>query len=273
MKKYDIKIGIHMPPQYGDMKPYRDAWMKAEELGVDRIYNADHFHAQVLTKDVVKDAAPSPTRYEKNFEATTVQAAMAATTSRVEIGCLVHANSYRNPNLMADMARTIDHISGGRFILGMGSGYLQPDYDEYGYEFGTAKSRMMDFVRDIPIIKARLGKLNPPPLRRIPLLMAAMGEIGMGVCAEHADIWHVYGELEKIAQKCEAFKQKCREIGRDPAEVELSTSYFPGLAENGDPDAFLALGITHIIVTSFGPDWDLGLLREMLEWKQRVTYR
>jgi probable F420-dependent oxidoreductase len=247
-------------------------WMEAEAIGVDRIYVADHFHAQVLTKDVVKDAAASPTSLGENFEATTVQAAMAATTSRVEIGCLVHANSYRNPNLMADIARTIDHISGGRYILGMGAGYLPIDYQEYGFELGTAKSRMQAFIRDIPIIKARLGKLNPPPLRKMPLLIAAMGEgMGLPLAAEHADIWHVYGELEKVEHKLGVFRELCGKFGRDPATIEMQVSYFPGLAQNGDPDAFHKLGFDEIIVTSFGPDWDLGGLREMLQWRKRVT--
>ncbi len=271
MSARPIKIGIHMPPQYGDLKKMREMWMKAEELGVDRIYVADHFHAQILTKDVVKEAAASPTSFGINFEATTVQAAMAATTTRVEIGCLVHANSYRNPNLMADIARTIDHISGGRYILGMGAGYLKPDYDEYGYPFGTPKSRMEDFVRDIPIIKARLGKLNPPPLRKMPLLIAAMGEgMGLPLAAEHADIWHVYGELDKVQHKLEVFRKLCRDFRRDPADVELQVSYFPGLAENGDPDAFYKLGFDEIIVTTFGPEWDLGGLREILAWRKAL---
>lgn len=267
-----LKIGIHMAPQYGDLRDMRAAWIHAEELGVDRIYVADHFHAQVLNKDVVSEAAASPIAYDKNFEATAVQAAMAATTSRAEIGCLVHANSYRNPNLMADIARTIDHISGGRYILGMGAGYLKPDYDEYGYAFGTAKSRMEDLVRDIPIIKARLAKLNPPPLRRMPLLIAAMGEnLGMPLCARHADIWHVYGELDKVAHKCGVFRQLCTDVGRNPDDVELSVSYFPEVTHRpADLEGFVELGITHIIVTAFGPKWDLGPLREMLQWRHAL---
>jgi len=266
-----IKIGIQLPPQFGDLARMREAWIEAEALGVDRIYVADHFHAQMYTAESVRDNAPAPTQYGKNYESTTVQAAIAATTSRAEIGCLVHANSYRNPNLMADIARTIDHISSGRYILGLGAGYLKLDYDEYGYEFGTAKSRMEDFVRNIPVIKARLNKLNPPPMRRMPLLIAAMGEnVGMRLAAEHADIWHLYGELDKIAHKCAVFRSLCRERGRDPADVEISTHYFPDVPKNGSPDAFVAIGIRHIIVASFGPDWDLGLLREMLEWRKAL---
>jgi probable F420-dependent oxidoreductase len=270
----NITIGLHILPQGGDMKRMRERWMEAEALGVDRIYTADHFHSQVFTSDAAVDQKHTATSTGKNFEATSIQAAMAATTTRAEIGCLVHANSYRNPNLLADIARTIDHISGGRFILGIGSGYLQADYDEYGYAYGTAKSRVLDLARDVPIIKARLDKLNPKPLRKIPIMIASMGgEIGMRTVAEHATIWHVYGTLEKIQQKSALLSRLCSEIGRDPAEIEHATFYIPHLIpdpRDSDPDSMVKLGMRHIIATSFGPDWDLGAVRELLAWRRNL---
>src|ERR1700686_4505463 len=113
-----ITIGVSMPPQRGDMPQLRKAWEEADELGADRIYTFDHFFTLVMNN-------PNPTFEEthgKSFEATSIQAAMAVTTKRAEISCLVHCTGYRNPNLLAGISRTIDHLSGGRFLLGIGSG-------------------------------------------------------------------------------------------------------------------------------------------------------
>jgi probable F420-dependent oxidoreductase len=268
-----ITIGLQLAPQFGDMKDMRRAWEEAEALGADVLYSSDHFHAMVLDSDQANRTTHGEEygkiTYGKNFEGTTIQAAMAATTTRPRIGAIVHANSYRNPNLMADIARTIDHISGGRFILGMGTGYLKQDYDEYGYPFGTQKERSLAFARDIPIIKARLAKLNPPPLGKLPLLIASMGPIGMRVAAEHADMWHVYGPIEKIHEKKEAFFRCCKEVGRNPDDVELVTYYFPQmLGRDDDPSIYPKAGIRHIVLVTQGPDWDLGQLRELLQWRK-----
>jgi probable F420-dependent oxidoreductase len=251
-----ITIGVQVIPQHGDFDAMRRAWIEADELGADRIYNWDHFFP--LSGD----------REGKHFESLTVQAAMAALTKRAEISSLVICNSYRNPNLLADMARTIDHISGGRFMLGIGSGWFQKDYDEYGYEFGTAGSRLRDLARALPIIKARWERLNPPPLRRIPILIGGGGEkVTLRIVAEHADVWHAFGDARVMKRKSDILDEWCDKVGRDPKEIQRSTTITRLSGDRYDPDTFLELGFTDFIVSVQGPDWDLAPLERALAWR------
>ncbi len=255
-----VTIGVQVVPQHGDYEPMKRAWLEADALGVDRIYNWDHFYP--LSGD----------REGKHFESLTIQAAMAALTSHAEISSLVICNSYRNANLLADMARTIDHISGGRYVLGIGAGWFEQDYAEYGYEFGTAGSRLRDLERSLHTIKARWAKLNPPPLRRIPILIGGGGEkVTLRLVAEHADVWHAFGDAATMRRKSDILDDWCAKVGRDPAAIQRSTTIQRLGGQLTSPEAFLEVGVTDFVVSASGPDWDLSNLKRVLAWRDSLA--
>jgi probable F420-dependent oxidoreductase len=252
-----LRVGIQIQQQHATYPQIRAAWQAVETSGADTLWNWDHFFP--LSGD------PNGTHLD-NW---TALGAMAEVTSRVQIGCLVTANSYRNPNLLADMARTIDHISGGRFILGLGSGWNQRDYEEYGYPFGTAASRLRDFDRDMPIIRDRLSKLNPAPIQNpLPILIGGGGEkVTLRIVAQHATMWNGQGDPEVVGHKNRILDEWCEKVGRDPKEIERTAQI------SGDQlaraDEYLAQGITHLICHAKGPDYDLTPLHTLLAWRDR----
>ena len=262
------RVGVQLQPQHADYRDIRRAVARAEEIGADIVFNWDHFYPLHGDAD------------GKHFECWTMLGAWAEATERVEIGALVTCNSYRNPQLLADMARTVDHVSGGRLILGIGSGWFQRDYDEYGYEFGTAGGRLDALRRDLPLLKQRLGRLNPPPTRHIPVLVGGGGEQKtLRIVAEHADIWHGFGGPRVVEHKHQVLDEWCRKVGRDPAQIERSAgvSARPGRHPEDVADyvssaqALYAVGTRLFTYGVDGPRYDLGPLRDLVAWRDQVN--
>ena len=252
-----IRIGVQLQPQHADYRQIRDAVLRAEDLGVDIVYNWDHFFP--LTGD------PDG----KHFECWTMLGAWAEQTERVEIGALVTGGGYRNPDLLADMARTVDHISGGRLILGIGSGWFEKDYDQYGYEFGTPGGRLNLLGEHLPRIANRLSVINPPPTRPIPILIGGGGERKtLKHVANHATIWHAFANLDTMIHKTAVLAEHCAAIGRDPSEIEHSTA--APKAGPGQAADWVAAGIGQFTVGISGPDNDFTELATWVRWRDSL---
>lgn len=261
-----VRIGVQLQPQHAaHYQTIRDAVRRCEDIGVDVAFNWDHFFPLYGDPDGA------------HFECWTMLAAWAEQTSRIQFGALVSCNSYRNPELLADMARTVDHISDGRLILGIGSGWKRKDYDEYGYEFGTAGSRLDDLAGALPRIKSRLAKLNPAPTRSIPLLIGGGGERKtLRLVAEHADLWHSFATADTYPHKSAVLAEHCAAIGREPADIERSAAV--GGETGGGPssdgliaeaEALTDLGVTLLTVGASGPDYDLSGAEALCHWRDR----
>lgn len=245
------RIGAQIRPHHTTIDQLLDAWRRADELGLDTIWGWDHFFPLSGDPDGL------------HYECWTVLAAAATKTSRAHIGALVTCNSYRNPDLLADMARTVNELSRGRLILGIGAGWFERDYTEYGYEFGTAATRLGALREALPRIKSRLAKLNPPA-EDIPILVGGGGEkVTLRLAAEHAAMWNCGGPPETFAHKTRVLDEWCERIGRDPKEIERSAMIRPG---QGDlAEAYLAAGAEHLIIL-VDPPYDFGEAGRLLDF-------
>ncbi|HEX5721692.1 MAG TPA: LLM class F420-dependent oxidoreductase [Acidimicrobiia bacterium] len=249
-----IRIALQIQPQHGEYRAIRRTVARAEELGVDIVYNWDHFFPLSGDPDGL------------HFECWTMLSAWAEQTERIEIGALVTCNSYRNPELLADMARTVDHISDGRLIFGIGAGWFRRDYAEYGYEFGTAGYRLADLRQALPRIRSRWEQLNPPPTRPLPILIGGGGERKtLRMVAEHADVWHSFGDLDTFVRKSAVLEKWCAEIGRDSQEIGRSIGL--GIGRIDRADDYVASGVTEFTLGTSGPDYDLAAIPDWLAWR------
>jgi probable F420-dependent oxidoreductase len=253
-----VRLGVQVAPQHALYPTIRDTVQQLEDLGVDIVFNWDHFYPLNGEPDGL------------HYESWTMLAAIAEQTSRVELGALVNCNSYRNADLQADMARTIDHISGGRFIFGTGSGWFERDYTEYGYDFGSVGTRLDALAESLPRIEARWAKLNPPPTRKIPVLIGGGGEKKtLKLVAKHADIWHSFSDADTLKRKLGVLKEHGEAVGRDIGEIEISTEI--GQRTPNQADEMRALGATMFTLNITGPNYDLEAVRRWVKWRDAAN--
>ncbi|HEX5500249.1 MAG TPA: LLM class F420-dependent oxidoreductase [Thermomicrobiales bacterium] len=257
-----IRVGASIRPQHGTYATMRQRWRDVEVLGADTLWTWDHFFPLSGEPDGL------------HYECWSLLAAMGEATERIPFGALVTCNSFRNPNLLADMARTVDHISGGRLILGIGSGWVERDYAEYGYDFKTAPDRLRDLAAALPVMTDRLSKLDPGPVNgHIPLMIGGSGEkVTLRLVAQYADIWNGVwtgrsdpAEARRLGRVLDDW---CAKVGRDPDAIErsmmLRTPEQVALA-----DDYVDAGMTHLIVGASGPDWNLDQLQQLIDWRDR----
>jgi F420-dependent oxidoreductase-like protein len=217
--------GVTILPQYTTWPDLRETALVVERLGYDSLWTWDHFQP-------ILGHPQGP-----NLEGWQILAAWAALTHRVRLGLLVSGNTYRHPAVLAKMAATLDHVSKGRAILGMGAAWCPSEHQEYGLEFGTAGERVARLAEALPIIRSLLDQprttfvgryyqvrdalAEPKPLQpRLPLMLGAAGEQKMlRLVAQYADYWNAFGPAEVMGRKTNILRQYCREVGTDFGQI------------------------------------------------------
>jgi F420-dependent oxidoreductase-like protein len=258
----------------------------AEATGWDGVWFADHFMPNVDPGE--DDTWPV-------LECGSVVAALAAAVPRVRIGTLVYGMTYRHPAVLANMAATVDRISGGRFVLGVGAGWQVNEHQQYGIELPPIKQRIDRFVEGLRVLEGLLNDARttvdgtyyqvtdavcePKPVRPLPLLIGAKGEKRMlRVVAEHADEWNCWGRPDLVAHKSAVLDEHCAAVGRDPGAIRRTAQALTvvngPLPEGGSPviggspeklaedvAAYAEIGLDELII----PDARLGTGAERLK--------
>lgn len=270
-----IRFGVQTPPQHVTYQQIADAWKLAEELGFDSAFTFDHFMPISSDRD-----GPC-------FEGWSLLAALAAQTQRIKVGVLVTGNTYRFPIVVAKMAATIDHVSRGRLILGMGAGWFEAESTAYGMPFFTVggRARRLDeslqvmkllFTQERSTFSGRYYQLVDAPFApktvqrpHPPILVGGVGpRLLQPIVARHADIWNFFADpdVARTRALCEHFDGVCRRLGRDPAEIEKSASLRAAMLDGSAKEvrarlqALVDVGVRHFILSLPQP-YDLGLLR------------
>lgn len=226
-----MRIGAAFWLERTDWESLRTAVLAADEAGFDSLWFDDH-----LLSD---EGEPS----DPKLEGWTVAAAAAAITSRATIGHLVTANTFRPPGVLAKMATTLDHVSGGRAVLGIGAGWFAEEHAAFGLDFGASMGERIDRMGEaVGLIRrlldgervthdGRFYRLTdavcaPRPVQeRLPLLIGGSGpRKTLPLVARFADVWNAYGTPEEVAVASALLDERCREAGRDPRSIERSVT-------------------------------------------------
>ncbi len=229
----DLKFGVLLWNQATTWPDYQAAVERVDALGYDHIWAWDHLYA--IFGDPLQPI----------FEGWASLAASAMATKRVRLGLLVGANTFRNPGLVANLATTLDHISGGRAILGLGGAWMEEEHRAYGIDFGSGFGQRLDWLEEsVAACRALLdgeavtsapggryafddARLAPLPVQpHLPIMIGGSGEKKtLRTVARHADLWNAMGTVEFVAHKVEVLRRHCEEAGRDPGEIEFTLGF------------------------------------------------
>ncbi len=222
----DVKLGALFWNQYTDWKPLHDVGVRADELGFFSVWTWDHLYPIVGSDD-----GPM-------FEGWLTLAAWAEATKQAKIGLMVGANTFRNPALVAKMATTLDHISGGRAVLGIGGAWFETEHTAFGFEFGESPGERLRWLEEAVGIMhgmlrgtqpsgdryyraQRVRNLPAPVQDHLPIVIGGGGERRtLRIVARYADACNVGGGLDNVRHKDEVLRRHCAEVGRDEAEIE-----------------------------------------------------
>jgi len=226
-----LRLGALCWNQYTDWPSLLAAGRRADTLGYDTLWTWDHLYPIV-------GSSRGPMH-----EAWLTLAAWAQATERIRIGLMVGANTFREPALTAKMATTLDHISGGRAILGIGAAWFEEEHVAFGFEFGDGFPERLRWLGEaLPVMRgmlrgerptatgpryqARSVRNDPPPLQeRLPLLVGGGGEqVTLKLVAKYADANNVGGGIDKVRQKEAVLLRHCETVGRDPGEIERTSN-------------------------------------------------
>jgi alkanesulfonate monooxygenase SsuD/methylene tetrahydromethanopterin reductase-like flavin-dependent oxidoreductase (luciferase family) len=226
--RHPLRLGALLWPQTSDWPEVRDAAVRVDRAGLDSLWTWDHLHAIVGPWD------------QPILEGWTALAGWSQVTSRVTLGLMVGANTFRNPGLTVKMATTLDHLSGGRAVLGLGGAWFEREHEALGIDFRSGFGERLDALDEAVMLSRRLldgerierhdGRFyqmrdaicEPRPVQaRLPILIGGSGpKKTLRTTARYADMWDTGGTLEEVTAQYEILKAHCADVGRDPDEIE-----------------------------------------------------